>query len=246
MDQFELNINTSEANKTSKTAKTKTVSKKLMERYDVLFIVGFGLAFLTTLVVFSIFGLIPKELAVSPSGNSSNNLSLESQSNTSLFGVDFTKGTDKVQKITTISSDDLPVRIVIEKAGVDTKIMNPESSSVTFLDNELSKAPVRYPGSGTLSSGNIFVFGHSTGFKVVQNQAFKVFNNIKNLKNGDQIMVYSQSGKSHIYSVTDVKEVSKNDTYIKFDASKPSITLSTCDSFGQASDRYVVSAVSSQ
>ena len=214
--------------------------KKLTERYDFLFLAGFGATFLVTLIIFTIFGLIPKEISPVPVNN---NFTLESQSKTSLFGVDFTKSTNEVHKINIISNDSLPVRIVIPSIGVDTKIVNPESTNISLLDNELSKAPVRYPGSGTLSSGNIFIFGHSTSFSVVHNPAYKVFNGIKTLKVGDNIIVYALSGRNYNYSVTNVREVNKYDTKIDFSSDKPSLTLSTCDSFGQPTDRFVVSAV---
>ena len=220
---------------------SKNKPKKLFERHDFLFIAGFGSAFLITLIVFSIFGLVPKEISTQQDGGQ---LSLESQSNTSLFGVDFTKEVkaNKIQKVSEIPADDLPVRLVISKFGIDSKILNPESSSLSFLDNELTKAPVRYPGSGTISSGNIFIFGHSTGLKIVQNSAYKVFNNIKNLKAGDEITVYSLSGKTYVYTVTSGQDVKKEDTWIDFSANKPSLTLSTCDRLSDVGDRYVVHA----
>ncbi len=220
-------------------------SKKFFERYDFLFIAGFGAAFFITLVVFTLLGFVPKEISPQQTGGSNGTLSLESQSNASLFGVDFTKEVkiNKVQKVSEIPADDLPVRIVIPEAGVDSKIINPDSNSLSFLDNELSIAPVRYPGSGTISSGNIFIFGHSTGFKIVQNPAYKVFNNIKNLKVGDQITIYSLSGKTYTYSVLSGEDVKKENTWIDFSADKPSLTLSTCDRLSQLGDRYVVHAV---
>ena len=60
---------------------------------------------------------------------------------------------------------------------------------------------------------------------------------------GDKIEVKSMGGPSYFYKVTSVEKVSKYDTYIDFSAQSPSLTLSTCDSFGKASDRYVVKAV---
>lgn len=221
--------------------------KKLLERYDFLFIVGFGLAFFITLVTFSLLGLAPKEISTSSESSLNGGLSLESQSNGSLFGVDFTKGTtNKIRKTSEIPVDDLPARVVISKVGIDTKILNPDSTDVTFLDNELTKAPVRYPGSGTLSTGNIFIFGHSTGLKIVQNQAYKVFNKIKTLEVGDEITIYSLTGKKHMYTVVSAKDAKKEDTWIDFSATTPSLTLSTCDRLSQIGDRFVVKAILTQ
>lgn len=217
--------------------------KKITKRNDFSFIAGFGITFFLTLLVFSVLGLMPKEISA-PSSGSGAGISLESQSNSTLFGVDFTKADIKVsQKVSEISTEDLPARIVISKVNIDFKIINSESTNLTVLDNELTKAPVRYPGSGTISSGNMFIFGHSTGFKVVQNQAYKVFNNIKNLKVGDQITIYSLTGKKYEYTVVDGKDVKKNNTWIDFSASKPTLTISTCDRLSEIGDRYVVTAV---
>jgi len=231
----------------------KVLAKKptrVRRPYSHIFLIGFGATFFVSLAIATLIGLVPKEIANAPSENSGNsavnNLSLESQSDTSLFGVDFTKGTPRTLKISAISNDDLPVRIVIPNAGVDTKIMNPESTDVNFLDNQLSISPVRYPGSGTIASGNIFIFGHSTGFKIVQNQAYKVFNNIKNLKEGDSISVYSLSGKIYTYKVVSVKSVKKGETWIDFSSKEPSLTLSTCELISQDGDRDVVTAIKSQ
>jgi LPXTG-site transpeptidase (sortase) family protein len=221
------------------------ISKKFFERHDVLFLAVFGAVFFITLAIFTFIGFVPKEISPMQNGGSNGTLSLESQSNYSLFGVDFMKGSkaNKIQKVSEIPADDLPVRIVISKADVDFKIINPESTDLSFLDNELSLAPVRYPGSGTISAGNIFIFGHSTGFKIVQNPAYKVFNNLKKLKVGDEITIYSMSGKTHVYSVVSGGDVKKEDTWIDFSANKPSLTLSTCDRLSQLGDRYVVHAV---
>lgn len=221
----------------------KNKIKKPVKSQTYLFLVGFGATFLITLIVFVSIGFIPKEIATESTPIVGAGLSLESQSNTSLFGVDFTKGTEKIHKVSLISKDDLPVRIVIPNAGVDSKINNPESTNVDFLDSELTKGPVRYPGSGTLSSGNIFLFGHSTGLKIVQNQAYKVFNKIKDLKEDDSMLVYSQSGKSYTYKVVSVKQAKRSETWIDFSSKEPSITLSTCDRLSEATDRYVVTAI---
>jgi LPXTG-site transpeptidase (sortase) family protein len=219
--------------------------KRLIKRNDFLFIAGFGLTFFVTLVIFSVLGFVPKEIS-DPSNGNGVGISLESQSNTSLFGVDFTKSDVKIsRKSSEISTEDLPARIVIESANIDFKILNPDSTNLTFLDNELTKAPVRYPGSGTISSGNMFIFGHSTGLRVVQNQAYKVFNNIKKLNVGDKITIYSVAGKKYEYTVVSGQDVKKEDTWIDFSAKSPTLTISTCDRLSEIGDRYVVRAVRS-
>lgn len=135
----------------------------------------------------------------------------------------------------------LPTKLRIPSINVDTVIYNPISTSTSKLDYELTKGPVRYPGSGSIGSGNMFIFGHSTGFKIVQNRAYKVFNDLKKLKEGDLIYVDSEYGTA-TYSVREVTEVNKDKTLITFDTTVNMLTLSTCDSFGKATDRFVVTA----
>lgn len=135
-----------------------------------------------------------------------------------------------------------PLRIVIPKIGVDATVANPQSTDVKTLDDYLTKGAVRYPGSGLLGSGNMFLFGHSTGLRNVQNQAYKTFNGLKDLQAGDIITVYS-SNQAYTYKVTTVTLVDENQALVKFDDQKNMLTLSTCNTFGAKSERYVVEAI---
>jgi LPXTG-site transpeptidase (sortase) family protein len=134
-----------------------------------------------------------------------------------------------------------PTRLVIPSISVDTVISNPKSTSFEVLDAALTKSAVRYPGSGLPGIGNMFIFGHSTGFSVVQNQAYKVFNKLKNVKVGAMVTVYSKSAV-YEYRVSNVKLVDKSKQLVEFDTQNNMLTLSTCDSFGRDQDRYVVEA----
>src|ERR1035437_6656669 len=88
---------------------------------------------------------------------------------------------------------ELPIRISIEKIGVNAIVQNPTTTNIYTLDDLLLHGVVRYPGSGVPGEGNMFFFGHSTGLKLVNNQAFREFNNLKNLVADDTILVYSES-----------------------------------------------------
>lgn len=148
---------------------------------------------------------------------------------------------------TTQNSTWIPSTLIISSIGVNTVIRNPMSDSISTLDYELTKGVVRYPGSGNVGSGNMFIFGHSTSFSVVQNKAYKVFNDIHTLNAGDEISVIAidsktSARKTFIYKVRDVTKVNKDETLIKFDTKNNMLTLSTCNSFGSKSDRYVVQA----
>ncbi|MCF7865797.1 MAG: sortase [Candidatus Pacebacteria bacterium] len=135
----------------------------------------------------------------------------------------------------------LPSRLVIPSIQVDTEVVIPRNTSVEVLDNDLTKGPVYYPGSGTINSGNMFIFGHSTGYKVVINKAYKVFNDLKTLSKGDLVYIESE-GKKFSYKVRSVDKVDKDETLVTFDTKAHLLTLSTCNSFGSKSDRYVVVA----
>ncbi|MES2986036.1 MAG: sortase [Patescibacteria group bacterium] len=134
-----------------------------------------------------------------------------------------------------------PQYLEVPSLGIKTKIESPETTSVAVLDAALQRSAVYYQGSGTPGNRNMLIFGHSTGFSVVRNQAYKVFNTIKTAKAGEVIYVRTASGV-HTYKVREVKRVSKYNTWIDFDSTKPMLTLATCDSFGKASDRWVLQA----
>lgn len=138
--------------------------------------------------------------------------------------------------------EDTPVRIVIDAIGVDTKINNPKSTSIEAMDAALLSGVVHYPGSGDLEDHtNMFLFGHSTGFRVVQNDAFKAFNHLDTLVANDLIRVQSNS-QEYLYRVTSVKETKAGEAFVEISNREKKLTLSTCDSFGSKEDRFVVEA----
>ncbi len=141
-----------------------------------------------------------------------------------------------------LAYDDAPVRIIIDAIDVDAKIMNPVSRSIEALDAALMEGVVHYPGSGDLEdTSNMFLLGHSTGFRVVNNQAYKVFNGLKNLKENDVIRVQSE-GKEYLYRVKSVGLVNAEEAEINLRSSVKMLTLATCNVFGAKEERYVVSA----
>lgn len=195
--------------------------------------------FVVSALVFSTVGLAPDGLRISDAIIDSNG-AIEGS-----IGYELNKGLG-----TSITSGNgaigytRPDRIIINKIGVDADIEQPNTRNVADLDRALSLGAVHYPGSGSVEAGNMFLFGHSTGFRVVQNQAYKTFNNLDKLKTGDEIRVFAD-GDEYIYKVTNIRLVNENDendARVDFDNSKRMLTISTCNSFGTVQDRWVVEA----
>ncbi len=154
-----------------------------------------------------------------------------------------TIGREPVAEVAANRNGELPLSIKIPVIGVNAQVYNPATTSEKILDEYLLKGAVRYPGSGLLGgSGNIFIFGHNTGIPIVNNQAFKTFNGIKNLKAGDLIQVYSHKYE-YDYKVTSLKMVGADKALVEFNTKSEMLTISTCNNFGAKTDRYVVESV---
>jgi LPXTG-site transpeptidase (sortase) family protein len=135
-----------------------------------------------------------------------------------------------------------PVKIEIPILKLSATVANPATTNIEVLDEALLKGAVRYPTSASLGeTGNVVLFGHSSYLPVVGNQAYKTFNGIQKLVAGDAVIVYS-SGTAYTYRVRTMQKESANDAGIPLDVTGRVLTLSTCNSFGQKSDRFVVTA----
>jgi len=134
-----------------------------------------------------------------------------------------------------------PTRIYIPSVDIDTVITQPETSNVAVLDQFLQKGAVHYPGSGSVEGGNMFIFGHSTNWAIVRNDAYKTFNGLENLVQGSEIFVES-GGKTHVYEVEYIELVDENEALIDLSGSAKKLTISTCNSFGEKQERWVAHA----
>ncbi len=138
----------------------------------------------------------------------------------------------------------LPTRIIIPAVGIDAPVSNPDTTDIDALDRELLRAVVRYPGSGTLGmDGNMLIFGHSTGYRTVRNQMFKAFNGLQNLEKGNFIKLIN-GDTEYLYVVNKLRHEKASNVTVDF-VTEPGVkqlTLSTCDSFGAKSDRWIVTA----
>lgn len=206
------------------------------QKHEIRFITLFSGFFLATIILLAGLGLVPSEFQ----SDTDNSNILDKVKNAAISPL---TGGENIAPVNSLVEYEYPVRIVIPSTATDGVIKNPTSINVDVLDNALTQGAVRYPGSGVPGVGNMFIFGHSTGIKIVQNKAYKVFNTIKNAKTGDEIQIFTEKNL-YIYKVTSVEEVNKDETLVEFNTKGPAtLTLSTCDSFGAKTDRFVVKAV---
>lgn len=141
------------------------------------------------------------------------------------------------------AGQEFPSRVVIGAIGVDAFVSNPAESDVETLDKALLSGAVRYPGSARLNEdGTVYLFAHSSFLKIVHNSAYRTFNNIQKLSPGSEIHVYSATS-DYVYRVTSVLLVDAERALVDLSAGKGAkLVLSTCDSFGAKSQRFVVEA----
>ncbi len=141
-----------------------------------------------------------------------------------------------------VVAPELPVSIEIARIGLKTSVLNPTRTDVATLDAALNDGAVRYPTSAKLGAdGNVILFGHSSYLPVINNPAFKAFNEIQKLTKQDRIIV---KGETHtfVYQVESVTSADAGVDGIPLTVEGKMLTLATCDSFGTKSDRFIVTA----
>lgn len=138
---------------------------------------------------------------------------------------------------------DAPVSVVIDAIGTNVPVLNPVSTDIAALDAALLKGAVHYPGSANLGdSDNMVIFGHSSYLPVVRNQAYKAFNGLQNLNEGNLVRVRSGE-EEEVYRVVSVRLAKASaDEVIELSTGSKMLTLVTCNTFGEKSDRWVVTA----
>jgi len=200
------------------------------KKSQVKFIIYFVSTFIVLFVLLYSAGLVPGSI------KSNDNDSLR------VLWDKAQKGDVNSQPDQTAVVTENPTRIVISNIGVDVSVSNPNTTDIKTLDQYLLKGAVHYPGSGFLGLGNMFIFAHSAeAYVILNNKNLKAFDKLQNLKEGDTIEVYGSS-KVHVYAVSSVSLVDENKALVEFDNQRNMLTLSTCNTFGAKSDRYVVEA----
>lgn len=195
---------------------------RAMNACTIRFLVVFFLVFFATAVVLFVIDFVPER----PEGTRAD-------------GAAFAETANAAERSTT---PEVPTRVVIERAGVDTVIENPSSSAIPILDDALLSGAVRYPGSALLGEDStMFLFGHQSGLPVVRNPAFKAFNGLQKLEAGDVIKIYSTTSV-YEYAVRSVALARADEALIPLTENGQNLFLSTCNSFGDPGERVVVEA----
>lgn len=197
-----------------------------------LFLVSFLVIFTLSFSVLNTVGFVPEP--VDTAERTALNQVVSAKSNP---GVTLTQSDDKW-----VGEDVVPARIVVESVGIDVAVNNPQSRDISVLDESLLSGAVRYPGSGFLDEkSNMFIFGHSSFLPTVNNGNFRAFNNLEKVRTGDLIRVES-TDMVNIYRVERVALTSADEALVALSNTEKKLTLSTCNSFGNPGDRYIVEA----
>lgn len=147
-----------------------------------------------------------------------------------------------VKPLFAVGEGESPIGIEIPSVGVKANVVNPSSTDVDDLDEALLSGAVRYPTSAKLGEeGNVLVFGHSSYLPIVHNQSFKAFNEISKLEKGAPILMYSD-GRRYVYAVETVEPADVANDAIPLEVDGSVLTLVTCNSFGDKTDRFIVTA----
>ena len=140
-------------------------------------------------------------------------------------------------------ASEFPTKVTIPKIHLEVGVSNPTTAEPSVLDAELLKGAVRYPTSGLLGSegSNVVIFAHSSYLPIVHNQAYKAFDGIQTLSQGDKIYV-SGKDRTYVYVVESVNQADASKAGIPLSVTGNKLTLITCDSFSSKSGRFVVQA----
>jgi LPXTG-site transpeptidase (sortase) family protein len=205
------------------------LARILTKRWNFLW--AFLLTFFITLSALVALGVAPKEMLITerPSPLPS------SPSGTTTPRTDF-------DPLFARGEGEAPLGIEIPSVGVKANVTNPTTTDIPTLDTALLKGAVRYPSSARMGEeGNVLIFGHSSYLPVVHNQSFKAFNEISKLETGAPIMIYS-NGRRYTYAVESVRAADVENDAISLTTEGALLTLVTCNSFGDKSDRFIVTA----
>ncbi|RJQ37408.1 sortase [Candidatus Parcubacteria bacterium] len=135
-------------------------------------------------------------------------------------------------------------RIIIPSQGIDAPIVSPSSADIPALNEALGQGAARYPGSAAPSEhGTVFLFGHSTGLRMIHNPAYATFNDLGAIEPGELIRI-RWGNREYWYRATSIRTVAAADAAIDIRPTPGvrTLVLSTCNVFGSVEERIVIEA----
>lgn len=151
-------------------------------------------------------------------------------------------GVDWPSRITETEAT-LPTVLSIPTVDIRVPIVNPMKTDVETLDDALTTGVVHYPGSGLPGErSNVLLFGHSSHLPVVNNPAYKALNGLEYVKLGDDVYVETKTTAYH-YRISAIRLTTAEEELVSFGSSRRMITISTCNTFGTKSERFVAEAI---
>lgn len=136
-----------------------------------------------------------------------------------------------------------PPKLIINDITVDAPIIfdQPTVDEAAFQD-ALQRGVVHYPGTALPGqSGNVVVFGHSSGPVWGPGDYKFVFTHLEKLQSGQKIFL-EYKGERYIYEVTGSKVVPPTDVSVLDATDDSTLTLITCTPVGTNKNRLIVTA----
>ena len=99
----------------------------------------------------------------------------------------------------------------------------------------LAETAGHFPGKGSIGSGNYCIAAHSS---VLYKE---YFNNLKNARDGMEVMLYRQKSDRAVYRITEMKIVDPHEVSVLDDTGDDRVTLITCTDDG--TQRLVVTGM---
>lgn len=132
-------------------------------------------------------------------------------------------------------------QLLIDKIGVEASInINTDGNNQAKYDKALESGVAHLKGSALPgSSGNVFIFGHSSYYANKPGNYKQVFAKLNDLGIGDLITIRSQS-VSYVYKISNKRTVKASDVSVADqNFALKQITLMTCWPIGSTAERLV-------
>lgn len=157
--------------------------------------------------------------------------------------VDSSNSTTKTPESTTLLTEGQPI-LTIAKLNIQVPVIPEVDASRQYNYNTALKNGVAHmKGTAALDSttGNSFIFGHSSRFIRSGGPYDTVFANLDKLKEGDELWL-TNNGQAEKYQVVRSQSVSANDSSVTESKSHRQITLMSCWPIGTTFKRWIVQA----